>query len=103
MAKKKIEHPGKYFKNLCKKEGITIAELSRILDHPYQTVWQFLNGKQRLMPELSIKLAIVFPLETDIFTTGGIYLNWQDQYDLSKIKKIDVHDISTRFLSRKII
>jgi antitoxin HigA-1 len=57
------------------------TELAEMLKTTFRTVNEILNEKRCISPEMAVRLARFFG------TSGELWLNLQDQYDLFKVKR----------------
>jgi addiction module HigA family antidote len=80
-------HPGEFIRETLdglREEGhdFTIAEIARGLGTTRKTLSQLINKKQRVSPEMALRLAAAFKN-----TTAEFWLQAQEHYDLALARK----------------
>ncbi len=80
MAMKSPPHPGHLLRADIEALGLTVAEAAEGLGVTRQQVYNVLNGKSAVTPEMAVRL------EKGIGSTAETWLNLQTAYDLARAR-----------------
>ncbi len=80
MAMKNPPHPGRLLRADIEALGLSVAEAAEGLGVTRQQVYNVLNGKSAITPEMAVRL------EKGIGSTAETWLNLQTAYDLSRAR-----------------
>lgn len=80
MAMKNPPHPGRLLRADIEALGLSVAEAADGLGVTRQQVYNVLNGKSAITPEMAVRL------EKGIGSTAETWLNLQVAYDLSQAR-----------------
>ena len=79
-------HPGKILKDeFIDALDLSVAETANALKVTRQTLYDLLNGKSGVSPEMAIRIAKTFN------SSAELWLNLQAKYDLWKAQKKKIH------------
>lgn len=75
-------HPGGYVRrNIIEARDLTVMDAASLLDVPRQTLFEFLNGKCGLTPELALRIEAVFGVEMETL------MEMQTLFDIAEARK----------------
>ena len=77
-------HPGELVKHELDEMGIPVAEAARGLGVTRQALYNVLNGKSGITPEMAVRLA------KGIGSTADGWLRMQAVFDLARVAKQDI-------------
>ena len=80
MAMKNPPHPGRLLRADIEALGLSVAEAAEGLGVTRQQVYNVLNGKSAVTPEMAVRL------EKGIGSTAETWLNLQTAYDLARAR-----------------
>ena len=80
MAMKNPPHPGRLLRDDIDVLGLSVAEVAEGLDVTRQQLYNVLNGKSAITPEMAVRL------EKGIGSTAETWLNLQMAYDLARAR-----------------
>ena len=95
MHMKNPAHPGRLVKHEITEMGLTVAEVAAALGVTRQQLYNVINGKSAISPEMAIRL------EKGIGSTADTWLGMQSAYDLAQVAKRRGL-IKVRKLARKV-
>ena len=78
MQMKKPPHPGKLVQNELSELGIPVATAAKGLGVTRQQLYNVINGKSGVTPEMAVRLA------KGLGSTASTWLNLQQSYDLAQ-------------------
>ena len=92
MQMKKPPHPGLLVKNELEALGVSVAEAAKALGITRQQLYNVINAKSAITPEMAVRLA------KGIGSTADTWLSMQQAYDLSRVRiaKITVAKLAPR-------
>ncbi|SDN98171.1 addiction module antidote protein, HigA family [Methylobacterium phyllostachyos] len=75
-------HPGGYVRrNIIEARDLTVMDAASLLDVPRQALFEFLNGKTGLTPELALRIEAVFGVEMETL------MEMQTHFDIAEARK----------------
>jgi len=80
MQMKNPAHPGRLIKNELNEMGISVAAAAESLGVTRQQLYNVINGKSAVTPEMAVRL------EQAIGSTADTWLRMQIAYDLAQIR-----------------
>jgi len=80
MRMKNPAHPGRLIKNELDEMGISVADAAEALGVTRQQLYNVINGKSAVTPEMAIRL------EQGIGSTADTWLKMQTAYDLAQVR-----------------
>jgi addiction module HigA family antidote len=80
MRMKNPAHPGRLIKNELDEMGIGVADAAEALGVTRQQLYNVINGKSAVTPEMAIRL------EQGIGSTADTWLRMQTAYDLAQVR-----------------
>jgi antitoxin HigA-1 len=95
MAMNKPAHPGKLVKYELDEMGLSVAEAANALGVTRQQLYNVINGKSAVTPEMAIRL------EKGIGSTADTWLRMQAAFDLAQVR-LQRSDIRVRRLVPKV-
>jgi antitoxin HigA-1 len=95
MAMNKPAHPGKLVKYELDEMGRSVAEAANALGVTRQQLYNVINGKSAVTPEMAIRL------EKGIGSTADTWLRMQAAFDLAQVR-LQRSDIRVRRLVPKV-
>jgi addiction module HigA family antidote len=94
MAMKNPPHPGELLKDNVDELGLSVAEAAKGLGVTRQQLYNVINGKSAITPEMAVRL------EKALGGTADLWLRMQVNYDLAQVRRND-RAIKVRRLSPK--
>lgn len=94
MAMKNPPHPGELLKDNVDELGLSIAEAAKGLGVTRQQLYNVINGKSAITPEMAVRL------EKALGGTADLWLRMQVNYDLAEVRRRD-RTIKVRRLAPK--
>jgi len=94
MPMKNPPHPGELVKDNVDELGLSIAEAAKGLGVTRQQLYNVVNGKSAITPEMAVRL------EKALGGTADLWLRMQVNYDLAQVRRND-RAIKVRRLSPK--
>jgi addiction module HigA family antidote len=94
MAMKTPPHPGRGLKDDIDALGWTVAEAARALGVTRQQLYNVINGKSGITPEMAVRL------EKGMGGTAAAWLGMQAAFDLAQVRKREA-DIKVTKLARR--
>jgi addiction module HigA family antidote len=94
MAMKKPPHPGELLKDNVDGLGLSVAEAAKGLGVTRQQLYNVINGKSAITPEMAVRL------EKALGGTADLWLRMQVNYDLAQVRQRD-RSIKVKRLSPK--
>jgi addiction module HigA family antidote len=73
-------HPGRLIKNELDEMGISVADAAEALGVTRQQLYNVINGKSAVTPEMAVRL------EQGIGSTADTWLRMQTAYDLAQVR-----------------
>jgi antitoxin HigA-1 len=83
MAMKNPPHPGELLKDNVDDLGLSVAEAAKGLGVTRQQLYNVLNGKSAITPEMAVRL------EKALGGTADLWLRMQVNYDLAQVRQRD--------------
>jgi len=83
MAMKNPPHPGELLKDNVEELGLSVAEAAKGLGVTRQQLYNVMNGKSAITPEMAIRL------EKALGGTADLWLRMQVNYDLAQVRRRD--------------
>ena len=80
MRMKSPAHPGRLIKNELEEMGLSVAEAAQALGITRQQLYNVINGKSAVTPEMAVRL------EKGIGSTADTWLRMQTAYDLAQVR-----------------
>lgn len=80
MRMKNPAHPGRLIKNELDEMGIGVADAAEALGVTRQQLYNVINGKSAVTPEMAVRL------EQGIGSTADTWLRMQTAYDLAQVR-----------------
>ena len=80
MRMKNPAHPGRMIKNELDEMGIGVADAAEALGVTRQQLYNVINGKSAVTPEMAVRL------EQGIGSTADTWLRMQTAYDLAQVR-----------------
>jgi addiction module HigA family antidote len=77
-------HPGRLIRNELDEMGISVADAAEALGVTRQQLYNVINGKSAVTPEMALRL------EQGIGSTADTWLRMQTAYDLSRLRRDDI-------------
>ncbi|MFZ5693933.1 MAG: HigA family addiction module antitoxin [Pseudomonadota bacterium] len=84
MRMKNPAHPGRLIRNELDEMGISVADAAEALGVTRQQLYNVINGKSAVTPEMALRL------EQGIGSTADTWLRMQTAYDLSRLRRDDI-------------
>lgn len=84
MRMKNPAHPGRLIRNELDEMGIGVADAAEALGVTRQQLYNVINGKSAVTPEMALRL------EQGIGSTADTWLRMQTAYDLSRLRRDDI-------------
>jgi addiction module HigA family antidote len=81
MAMKNPPHPGELLKDNVDELGLSVAEAAKGLGVTRQQLYNVLNGKSAITPEMAVRL------EKALGGTADLWLRMQVNYDLAQVRQ----------------
>jgi antitoxin HigA-1 len=94
MPMKNPPHPGELLKDNVDELGLSVAEAAKGLGVTRQQLYNVINGKSAITPEMAVRL------EKALGGTADLWLRMQVNYDLAEVRRRD-RSIKVRRLSPK--
>lgn len=94
MAMKDPPHPGELLKDNVDELGLSVAEAAQGLGVTRQQLYNVINGKSAITPEMALRL------EKALGGTADLWLRMQVNYDLAQVRQRD-RSIKVKRLSPK--
>lgn len=94
MPMKNPPHPGELLKDNVDDLGLSVAEAAKGLGVTRQQLYNVINGKSAITPEMAVRL------EKALGGTADLWLRMQVNYDLAQVRRND-RAIKVRRLSPK--
>lgn len=94
MPMKNPPHPGELVKDNVDELGLSVAEAAKGLGVTRQQLYNVINGKSAITPEMALRL------EKALGGTADLWLRMQVNYDLAQVRKNE-RAIKVRRLSPK--
>jgi addiction module HigA family antidote len=94
MPMKNPPHPGELLKDNVDELGLSVAEAAKGLGVTRQQLYNVINGKSAITPEMAVRL------EKALGGTADLWLRMQVNYDLAQVRRND-RAIKVRRLSPK--
>lgn len=94
MPMKNPPHPGELLKDNVDELGLSVAEAAKGLGVTRQQLYNVINGKSAITPEMAVRL------EKALGGTADLWLRMQMNYDLAQVRRND-RAIKVRRLSPK--
>jgi addiction module HigA family antidote len=94
MAMKNPPHPGELLKDNVDELGLSVAEAAKGLGVTRQQLYNVINGKSAISPEMAVRL------EKALGGTADLWLRMQVNYDLAQVRQRD-RSIKVKRLSPK--
>lgn len=92
MRMKNPAHPGRLIRNELDEMGIGVADAAEALGVTRQQLYNVINGKSAVTPEMALRL------EQGIGSTADTWLRMQTAYDLARLR-LRRDDIKVRKLA----
>jgi len=83
MAMKNPPHPGELLKDNVDDLGLSVAEAAKGLGVTRQQLYNVINGKSAITPEMAVRL------EKALGGTADLWLRMQVNYDLAQVRRRD--------------
>ena len=83
MAMKNPPHPGELLKDNVDELGLSVAEAAKGLGVTRQQLYNVINGKSAITPEMAVRL------EKALGGTADLWLRMQVNYDLAQVRQRD--------------
>lgn len=83
MAMKNPPHPGELLKDNVDELGLSVAEAAKGLGVTRQQLYNVINGKSAITPEMAVRL------EKALGGTADLWLRMQVNYDLAQVRRRD--------------
>jgi addiction module HigA family antidote len=83
MAMKNPPHPGELLKDNVDELGLSVAEAAKGLGVTRQQLYNVINGKSAISPEMAVRL------EKALGGTADLWLRMQVNYDLAQVRQRD--------------
>lgn len=83
MAMKNPPHPGELLKDNVNELGLSVAEAAKGLGVTRQQLYNVINGKSAITPEMAVRL------EKALGGTADLWLRMQVSYDLAQVRRRD--------------
>jgi antitoxin HigA-1 len=93
MPMKSPPHPGGLVKTLLEELDLSVAEAARALGVTRQQLYNVVNGRSAISPEMAVRLEKAFG------GTAEVWLRMQAAHDLTQVRKRG-RDIKVRKLAR---
>lgn len=97
MAMKNPSHPGELVKANLEELGMSIADAAKVLGVTRQQLYNVVNGKSAVSPEMAIRFEMAFGGSADL------WLRLQAAYDLAQARKhiqdINISPVARLYLS----
>lgn len=81
MSMKNPAHPGRLIKNELDEMGISVADAAEALGVTRQQLYNVINGKSAVTPEMAVRL------EQGIGSTADTWLRMQTAFDLAQVRQ----------------
>ena len=81
MAMKNPPHPGELLKDNVDELGLSVAEAAKGLGVTRQQLYNVINGKSAITPEMAVRL------EKALGGTADLWLRMQVNYDLAQVRQ----------------
>jgi antitoxin HigA-1 len=81
MAMKNPPHPGELLKDNVDKLGLSVAEAAKGLGVPRQQLYNVINGKSAITPEMAVRL------EKALGGAADLWLRMRVNYDLAQVRQ----------------
>ena len=81
MAMKNPPHPGELLKDNVAELGLSVAEAAKGLGVTRQQLYNVINGKSAITPEMAVRL------EKALGGTADLWLRMQVNYDLAQVRQ----------------
>ena len=94
MPMKNPPHPGELLKDNVDELGLSVAEAAKGLGVTRQQLYNVINGKSAITPEMAVRL------EKALGGTADLWLRMQVNYDLAEVRRRD-RTIKVRRLAPK--
>ena len=94
MVMKNPPHPGELLKDNVDGLGLSVAEAAKRLGVTRQQLYNVINGKSAITPEMAVRL------EKALGGTADLWLRMQVNYDLAQVRQRD-RSIKVKRLSPK--
>jgi addiction module HigA family antidote len=94
MPMKNPPHPGELLKDNVDELGISIAEAAKGLGVTRQQLYNVINGKSGITPEMAVRL------EKGVGGTAAAWLGMQAAFDLAQVRKRE-REIKVRKLAQR--
>ena len=94
MVMKNPPHPGELLKDNVDELGLSVAEAAKGLGVTRQQLYNVINGKSAISPEMAVRL------EKALGGTADLWLRMQVNYDLAQVRQRD-RSIKVKRLSPK--
>jgi addiction module HigA family antidote len=94
MVMKNPPHPGELLKDNVDGLGLSVAEAAKGLGVTRQQLYNVINGKSAITPEMAVRL------EKALGGTADLWLRMQVNYDLAQVRQRD-RSIKVKRLSPK--
>ncbi len=97
MRMKNPPHPGRLVKNELEELGIPVADAAKALGITRQQLYNVINAKSAITPEMAVRLA------KGIGSTAATWLTMQQAYDLAHVEpgRIAVSKLTRRLSADK--
>jgi addiction module HigA family antidote len=95
MPMKNPPHPGRGLKDDIDALGLTVAEAAEALGVTRQQLYNVLNGRSGITPEMALRL------EKGVGGTADAWLGMQAAYDLALLRRREA-DIRVKRLARRV-
>ena len=83
MTMKNPPHPGELLKDNVDELGLSVAEAAKGLGVTRQQLYNVINGKSAITPEMAVRL------EKALGGTADLWLRMQVNYDLAQVRRRD--------------
>jgi addiction module HigA family antidote len=83
MQMKNPPHPGELLKDNVDELGLSVAEAAKGLGVTRQQLYNVINGKSAITPEMAVRL------EKALGGTADLWLRMQVNYDLARVRRND--------------
>jgi addiction module HigA family antidote len=83
MPMKNPPHPGELLKDNVDELGLSVAEAAKGLGVTRQQLYNVINGKSAITPEMAVRL------EKALGGTADLWLRMQVNYDLAEVRRRD--------------
>jgi len=94
MPMKNPPHPGRGLKDDIDALGLTVAEAAEALGVTRQQLYNVINGRSGITPEMALRL------EMGVGGTADSWLGMQAAYDLARVRRREA-DIKVKRLARR--